>query len=184
MNKLIAVLAICGALPGCGGAGSSGQSGGGGVPGGWTALDACKTLDKAVVAATLRSSVTTAELNAVKSEGGGFPLYSQCAYQLADGRMLVFGTGQYTNGTTQAEQVKDIRKQLASISKTGPVDLPGVGKAALWAEETHMMYVFIGNDRYLSANLAHIPSLGKSDPNETTETVKADEIAILRKAGA
>lgn len=91
-------------------------------------------LDKEVVAATLGAKVQTAELSAVKDQGG-FDLYSQCSYALADGRMLVFGTGQATNDVTVPEQVKSMRDQGAIIATKPIVDLPGVGKAALWRAE-------------------------------------------------
>lgn len=172
------------ALSACGGGGTaSNASGAAGTaaPGasGWKATDACAILDKGRVVAVLGSPVATATLGAVKDEGNGFPLYSQCEFTLEDGRMLIFGTGQYTNSTTLAEQVADMRRQTALVAKE-PVDLPGLGKAAFWAKELGAVYVFIGNDRYMSATVVQ-PDMRK--PQVTLEKTQADDIAILRKAG-
>lgn len=148
---------------------------------GWKATDACALLDKEVVAATLGSPVSNAELGAVKAEGNGFPLYSQCAFTLADGRMLVFGAGRYTNGASLSEQLSDMRRQAAIVSKAAPVDLPGLGKAALWLADMNQLYAFFGDGRYVSATLMQTDFRKKPDADAK---VKADETAILHKAGA
>ncbi len=167
-------LSACGG--GSGGSGSAVAAGGGS----WKATDACAILDQSVVAATLASAVSSAELSAVKKEGDGADLYSQCAYKLADGRMLVFGTGQATNGASVADQVKEMRRQAAMMTDKPPVDLPGVGKAALWSPEVHALYAFLGDGRFVSATLSQ---LDFTKPQPATEKVQTDEIALIRKAG-
>lgn len=165
------------AIAGCGHGGAAGAA----AVGGWKATDACAVIDKATVAATLGGTITSAKLGAVKDQGGGLPLYSQCSFLLGDGRMLVFGTGQSTDGETLDHQVADMRRQARMISDSSPVDVPGLGKAALWAPDVHALYVFLGDGRFVSATLAQIDFRRKQAP---IETVKAQEIAILRKAGA
>lgn len=180
ISGIACALSSCGKGPAAFNGGNNAGSTSATTASGWAATDACKLLDKGIVATTLGSPVVTATLGAVKAEGNGFPLYSQCEYTLDDGRMLIFGTGQYTNNTTLAEQVADMRRQAALVAKA-PVDLPGLGKAAFWAKELSAVYAFIGNDRYLSATVSQ-PDMRK--PQATDEKIEADDIAILRKAGA
>ena len=177
---LACTLCACGGGGGASNMASDAGSTSAAAASGWSATDACKLLDKSAVATTLGSPVATATLGAVKAEGNGFPLYSQCEFTLEDGRMLVFGTGQYTNNTSLAEQVADMRRQTALVAKD-PVDLPGLGKAAFWAKELGAVYAFIGNDRYMSATVSQ-PPFRKAQASD--EKTKADDIAILRKAGA
>lgn len=138
-------------------------------------------LDKAIVAKTLGAEIVSAKLDAVKAEGDGFDLYSQCAYRLADGRMVVFGTSQATNGASVADQVARIRGQLSQVATKPIVDLPGVGKAALWVAEMNTLYAFLGDGKFASVLVAN-PDFRAKRPSD--EKTRADDIAILRKVGA
>lgn len=185
----LAIAATALALCSCGGGGAASNASAGAMTttasdtaiSGWKATDACAMMDKSVVAATLGSAVQSATLGAVKDEGNGFPLYSQCEFLLADGRMLVFGTGQYTNGADLAGQLGDMRRQAKMISDKSPADVPGLGKAALWVADVGALYVFFGDGRYASATVAQTDVRNKQDG---PEKVQADDTAILRKAGA
>ena len=171
------------ALGGCGSSGGSSNASGSAAAGpiAWKATNACALLDKSVVTTTLGSAVKSTKLSAVKDEGNGFPLYSQCEYMLEDGRMLIFGAGQYTNGATLAEQVKDMRSQASMVTDKSPADFPGLGKAALWAPDLHAMYAMFGDGRYVSATLSQVDFHRKPD---AVDKIQADAVAILHKAGA
>lgn len=175
------VMAAALLLAGCGGNGSGGGGADGGATATWKATDACAVLDKAVVAATLNAAVASAKLDVVHAAGGGEPLFSQCVYTLADGRMLMFGTGQATNGSSLHEQVEHMRDQASVLSNTKAVDLPGLGKAALWSPELGSLYAFLGDGRFAAATLAQ-PDFRKPQPS--TSQIQAADTAILRKVGA
>lgn len=183
--RSLAIAASTLALCGCEGGGAASNAGAGGaataVASEWKATDACAMMDKGFVATTLGSAVRSATLGAVKDEGDGFPLYSQCEFLLADGRMLVFGAGRYTNGADLARQVADMRGQAKMISDKSPTDLPGLGKAALWVADVGALYVFFGDGRYASATVMQTDARNKQDG---PEKVQADDAAILRKVGA
>lgn len=137
-----AMIAALGLLAACGG-GTEGDNGSAIAPadtaaggssdalvGGWTDDDACKTLDKSVVAAVAGQAVTKADL-AKSIKAGADPVSrSQCDYLLADGRTVML--------RTRVELPTDNDNAVAKFAETAksmnmaPEAVPGIGKGAYW----------------------------------------------------
>ena len=177
-GALALMLTACG-----GGAGGGNATDTSGVvaASGWKATDACAIMSRPTVAKTLGTAVATAELQAVKdgSVGNG-DVYSQCTFTLADGRMLVFGTAAAAGSPDVAGVVASLRGQMGIVTNERPVELPGVGKAALWLPQMHALYVALGDGRWASATLA---GFGKAAAI-TSDAAQADSIKLMRTIGA
>lgn len=178
MTRVLAVVSGAMALAACGGGGGGGAAGG--TAGGWKATDACAIMTKETVARTLGGTVTSAELQAVHDgSAGNGDLYSQCTFNLADGRLLVFGTAQAPGDPDVAATVASLRGQAAIVTDEQPVDLPGVGRAALWLPRMNALYVVLGDGRWASATLGRI-----AKPVVTSEEAQRDGIKLMRTVGA
>jgi len=178
-RSMIAALGAAAILGGCGGpTGGNGSEGGTAAlapAGGWDIKNACATLPTATVERVLGSKVEKAELSMVRDVPDS---YSQCAYTLADRRMLVFGTGRSNDGVSLADAVASDRRQAASIVDAPAADEPGLGKAALWVAELSQMVAYTGDGRYVRTTLA-----GALGGQLSLAESKAKQIAIIRAAG-
>ncbi|MDG2533852.1 hypothetical protein P6144_09365 [Sphingomonas sp. HITSZ_GF] len=181
--SMLCAVGLAGMLAACGDAASTGGNGGTAAPAGSTAsdggkdvLDACATLDKAVVGQSLGATVQSAELSAVHDGADGADRYSQCAYSFGGTKMVVFGSGQSSDGAGEdvAHLTARVRKQMQEGANAPTEDVPGVGKGGLWNPELHMLYVFTGEGRFWSFTLG---TMGAPDQ-------KAAAIALARKLGA
>jgi len=133
-------------------------------------LDACALLDKSVVAKTLGRPVQSTELSAVHDGSEGSERFSQCTYKFGELDMLVFASGQSSDSV--ADLTTRFRDQM-QIAKAPTADVAGVGKAALWNEDLHALWVFPGNDRYYGFTLYKV---GQPDQ-------KAAAVALAREFG-
>lgn len=88
--------------------------------------------------------------------------------------MLVFGAGESSDGASETvdRMIARFGKQMA-ITRVSPESVGGVGKAALWNDELHALWVFPQNGRYYAFTLSKV---GQPDQ-------KAAAIALARKFG-
>ena len=180
MKRTSIVSALAVALAGCGGSEDGRNRGTAATASsGWDERDACKAMPKERVGALLGGTIIKSELAAVQDDRN-YDTFSQCSFELADGRVAVVGTGHLVGDDTLAARVEKQRAEAAAI--TSPIEtLQGVGKAALYAPKMNMVWAFLDNGRYLQINLAHV-TVG--DATTPPDKMKADVIALARALGA
>ncbi|MDO7841848.1 hypothetical protein [Sphingomonas immobilis] len=130
--------------------------------------NACALIDKSVVASVLGSGIKSAELSAVKDGAGGTEQFSQCAYTFESGKMIVVSVGQSPDNPGVEEIQKRAVSQTAIVSNTPPVKVDGVGKAALWSPDMHMLQVYLEGGRFYYINMA---SAGGDEAQATAVTL-------------
>lgn len=180
---MLCAVGLAGMLAACGGAPATGGNSGDAAPAATTGasgaadvLDACAKLDKAVVGQSLGATVQSAELSAVHDGTDGADRYSQCAYSFGGTKMVVFGSGQSSDGASEdvAHLTARVRKQMQEGANAPTEDVSDIGKGGLWNPELHMLYVFTGEGRFWSFTMG---TMGAPDQ-------KAAAIALARKLGA
>lgn len=154
-----AATAVVALLAACGGGGTSGSGGGGGGgasagPAGWNALDACATLGRAEVAALVGQPVTKTELSPGSPGDDVRAAFSTCTYDLAKGQLMLL-----TREAPDADATPDAIERARTADGTLPpaIDVPGLGRAALWSRETKGLQVFLDDRRYVSINFYGLP---------------------------
>lgn len=135
------------ALAGCGSNSGEGVLAGG-AGSKWTVKDACKTLDKAEVAAAAGQPVTKAETthNVASAAAAGTDV-STCAYTLANGGSLTLLTRVSDQDMSDAEieQMRD----AGGMMPRGE-DVPGLGMKAFWTDQTHQVQVMADRKHYFN----------------------------------
>jgi len=148
------------------------------MPVDWKATDACSIIDKAEMAAVMKSEVTQTALDMASEPGPGSAGTSQCTYTLADGGKATVMTRWSPIADNSAEAIAATRAAAASSVKAftdRPVeDVPGVGKAAFLVPGINQFNVFLDDSRMMIITLADAPA-GEG---------KAMAVALAKKAGA
>jgi hypothetical protein len=181
MSKV--VIAGLGALmlAGCGshGGGNTSAAADGGATasagGAWSAKDACGSLDKAAIAATMKSAVSSAEPGAITDGGDAGGSGTQCTYMLADGTAITLQTVQANPDPGLTQQVAANKQMMKTSGDSSSEDIGGVGKAGIWAHMSRVMFAFYGGGRM--ASIA-IHSIGQT--HLTEDQIKTDELALLK----
>ncbi|WP_106513332.1 hypothetical protein [Allosphingosinicella deserti] len=131
--------------------GSGGESGSGGsIPAGWNALDACATLGKTDAAAATGAQVRAATLSTVVEPKNGSAGFSMCTFELANGGKLMLLTREAPSDDATATAIEAARTAGGSMPPAR--DVPGLGRAALWSEETKGLQLFLDGRRYATIN--------------------------------
>ena len=131
--------------------GSGGEGGGAGsAPAGWNALDACATLGKTDAATATGAQVRVASLSMVVEPKNGSAGFSMCTFELANGDKLMLLTREAPSDDATPTAIEAARTAGGSIAPAR--DVPGLGRAALWSEETKGLQLFLDGRRYASIN--------------------------------
>lgn len=140
----------------------------------WDAADACRTLDKAVVADATGSAVESAKLERVTAATSATAGFSQCSYVLADGRKVEFFARKSPIADNTPEAIDQAKNSIAIFTPESPEDVSGVGKAAFWVPMLGQLQFFIGEDRYGFINM----------PGNDKAKARDAAITLARKVGA
>lgn len=122
----------------------------------WDPLDACTTLGTASAAKVSGSDVRSAEITTRVEGRNGNAAFSMCTFELANGGRLTL--------LTRESPTADATPQAIESARTGggmaapAADVPNLGKAALWSEQTKGLQVFLDDTRYLSINVFNLPA--------------------------
>ena len=170
---LIAVLTGCGKTPDANKPPETGRADDGSaqaVPGNWNALDACATLDKDIVGRISGSPVTSTKLDPVVPGTEGTAAFSMCTYQLTNGAKLSVLTRQSPDADTTPAAIAAARTTGGTTAPA--IDVPGLGKAAMWSETLKGLQVFIDDTRYVTINYFGLPG-GADGKDQAIEIAKA-----------
>lgn len=133
------------ALGACSSGGGAGALAGG-AGSGWNKDDACKTLDKADVAAATGQPVTAAEN---MTTAASIATVATCTYTLASGTVVLM--------TRISESDLDDAEIEGMRAIVNGVELPGYGMKAFWTDENHQLQLFADRRHY--ANIVYGPEL-------------------------
>jgi hypothetical protein len=176
MQKAIVGTLAALVLAGCGGGGSGGSGSdplSDPVIAAWNATDACALVSKADIAALLRSPVRSTSLSGVNADPTT-PQSSRCMIVLEDGRIAGLTAYKSASGA-DAESRASQRAFIGSMAGAPPVDVAGLGEAAFWSPKSRILWAYFDNSRAVEISIG-----GKTMPEET---LKADAVALARKAG-
>lgn len=136
----------------------------------WNALDACATLGKAAAAEASRSAVTSTELNTVVEGTASTAAFSMCTFQLANGGKLTLLTREAPDADASDVAIEAARTGGGTLPAAS--DVPGLGKAGLWSDQTKGLQVFLDGKRYVTINYFGLPA---------SADIKTMSIAVARK---
>ena len=159
----------------------NGTGGGGiaGTGGGWDGTKACDYLKQADVEAVTGRKSAPGKLDGVVPAANGGAAVSICSYDLADGRNVGLLT-RVSSGQDMAATVDSIRNPPPGFAIGKNVDLPGVGKAALWNDETHQLNFWLDGDHYGVITFARGDYTKRPDLSASREQA----IALAHRLGA
>ncbi|MFM5908006.1 MAG: hypothetical protein ACKOPO_10555 [Novosphingobium sp.] len=175
--------ALIATLAGCGGSGKTDGSSGGNAAGAaaaaeWDATDACSLLDKGVLGAALKDTVTEASVGLVHEASGPEAATSDCTYILAGGGRASLLSRNSPIADNSAEAIalarKTTQEAIAPFTDKKVEDVPGLGKAAFFVPGINQMNVFLDDRRFV------ILTIGTA-PNDTAKATAVDLIAKLKK---
>jgi hypothetical protein len=149
------------------------QAGGG--PVGWNAMDACATVGKDAVTNATGKAVTATSLDSKSEPDGPKAGFSMCTFTLAGGAKMTVLTREATSGDDYDAAVAAARK-LGEELGSPAVDVPGLGKAALWTAAPPSLQVFIDDRRY-----ATISMFGANFLPDASDEARAAATAVARK---
>ena len=179
MRMAVAATALV-ALVGCGGKGDGGNTAGpaaGRAAGaaGWQATDACTTVGTAAVAQATDQAVTGTELDPVSQPDGLKAGFSMCTFALASGAKLTVLTREAADGDAYDQAVAEARRVGEEFGAPA-VDVPGIGKAAMWIAKPASLQVFLDDRRY-----ATISMFGADFMPDASDRARAAATAVARK---
>jgi len=122
---------------------------------GWNPLDACATLGKDTASRISGSPVTSTALSPVVQGTDTSAAFSMCTFKLANGGQLMLLTREAPFADATPESIAKSRTADGTLPPA--IDVPGLGKAALWSDTTKGLQVFIDDTRYLSINYMGLP---------------------------
>lgn len=175
-------------LAGCGGGApdtgnaSGGVSAGGGgatAASGWDGTKACDYLKQADVEAVTGQKSEPGKLEGVVPAANGGAAVSMCSYALADGRVVSLLT-RVSDGQDLAPTVAAIKNPPPDYAMGTQVDLPGLGKAALWNEQMHQINFWLDGDHHGIITFAN----GDYSKRPDLSGSRDQAIALARRVGA
>jgi hypothetical protein len=166
------------ALAGCG-ATADGGAVGAGATAGWDGTKACDRLSQADVQAATGQAAQPGKLEGVVPASGGGAAVSSCTFGLADGGSVGLLT-RVSSGQDLAGSVASIKNPPADMAMGTLVDVPGLGRAALWNDTTHQLHWWRDGDHYA------ILTFSGSNPfrREAMPQARGQAIALARRMGA
>jgi hypothetical protein len=123
---------------------------------GWNPLDACTTLGKDAAGEASGSPVTGAELSSVVEGTDATAAFSMCTFKLANGGQLMLLTREAPFPDATAESIEKSRTADGTLPPA--TDVPGLGRAAMWSDQTKGLQVFLNDTRYVSINYYGLPA--------------------------
>jgi hypothetical protein len=122
-------------------------------PVGWNAADACALVDTATVAEAAGTEVTGTQLAGASQGGNGLASLSTCIYTLGNGSSVAVLTRQSPTPDFSRQAVETAR--TANGMMPAAVDVPDLGRAALWTRETNTLQVFLDDSRYAAITVGN-----------------------------
>ena len=151
--NIVAVAAVA-LLVACGGGGTTGGGASSTGPTGWNALDACATLGRDEVATLVGQPVAKTELSPGSPGDDVRAAFSTCTYDFPKGQLMLL-TREAPDADATAESIE--RSRTADGTLPPAIDVPGLGRAALWSRESKGLQVFLDDRRYVSINFNGLP---------------------------
>lgn len=145
MKRGLIALGTMLALAACG---KPAGGGGGLLAGGWNEIDACKTLDKAAVAAAAGQPVKSTELSNSSPAAEGRAATTMCNYTLANDAIVGFMTRVSHDSDLSDAEIAEMR--TAGGTMPDVEDVPGLGMKAFWTRNVRMLQVVPDRKRWLS----------------------------------
>ena len=157
VTAALLLVSACGGSPQGGGeAATSADTANSAAPAsGWNALDACTTLGRDDAAAATGSPVVAAEITNKVEGSAGMASFSSCTFTFASGAKLAVLTRESPVDDATAAAIEQAR--TAGGTMPPAVDVPGLGKAALWSDTLKGLQVFLDGKRYVSINYVGLP---------------------------
>ena len=148
-----------------------------GAPADFDVTDACKILDRAIVAEVMGSAVTAAEVSGATAATDASAGFSNCAFTLANGLQPQFFArwSPSADATTPAETVK----QAGALMSVTPEPVAGLKSPAWWLPKMNQLHVCPDAQRYVFFTM-YFPG---ATPKPSDAQGKAWAIALAKRAG-
>jgi hypothetical protein len=144
-------------------------------PAGWDAMDACSTVGTEAVTKATGKAVTGTALDPKSAPDGLKAGFSMCTFTLTGGAKLTVLTREAANGDDYDAAVAAARK-LGEELGSPPVDVQGLGKAAMWTAAPPSLQIFIDDRRY-----ATISMFGANFLPDASDEARAAATTIAQK---